>query len=223
MILRDPNRASELARLHAMVEARLRRQAAGLAWDFTHVCRVARNADRLAQACAGETTDDIDGDVLEAAALLHEAGRLPHALRQPLAEASAKVAEEMLRSAGLAELVWDVCATIVAHQTPERRPTTWEARILRDADLLEDLGAVGVARALLMAADAAIPALYDQADPRAEGREPDPHAYVLDELHALVERASSAPCTEPGRHEAARRARVLTAYREALLKEAGLA
>ncbi len=223
MIVRNPHRASELARLHAMVEARLRRQAAGLAWDYTHVCRVARNADRLAQACGQETTDDIDGDVLEAAALLHELGRLPHGSRQRLAESSARFAEEMLRSAGLAEIVWNVCAIIIEHHSPDRTPSSWESRILRDADLLEDLGAIGVARALLSAADATIPSLYDQNDPRADNRAPDPHAFVLDQLHTLVAQVESAACTEAGRHEAVRRARVLTAYREALLKEAGLA
>lgn len=223
MIERDPQRATEMMRLRGMVEARMRRQAAGLAWDFTHVARVARNAQRLAEACSKEGQATVNGDVLEAAAILHEIGRSPHHGADTLAATTARLAEEMLRNAGLPELVWEVCATLVALHTQGRTPATWEARILRDAELLEDVGAVGVARALLIGADSAIPSLYDESDPRAEGRALDTHSYLLDALPHLVGAAETRACTEPGKREAIRRARVLTAYREALLKESGLA
>lgn len=199
----------------------MRRQATSIAYDFAHVVRVGRNAGWLTEELRKVEDFEYERDVLRVAALLHEIGRGAARSRETQADATVRIAEEMLRTAGLPEMVWDVCDTLMQHLNVERAPSRVEARLLRDADLLEDVGAMGIARHWLSAASRAVPTLYDLRDPRAEERDSDPRAYALDGMSEALERALQGFATPPGRAEGAKRARMLRAYIEALLREAG--
>ena len=119
--------------------------------DFDHILRVYRMAERLG------TLVGADMDILRAAALLHDAegatpggaGRKQHHL------ASAEFAERVLSEEGWpAERITAVQHCIRAHRfrgTGEG-PQTVEARVLFDADKLDVLGAIGVARVVAYAA-----------------------------------------------------------------------
>ena len=60
-------------------------------------------------------------------------------------------------------------------------PLTPEAKILQDADRLEALGAIGLARVFYTGGQLSQP-LFDAADPLALHREPDDSRYSLDHL-----------------------------------------
>ncbi|MFT4704112.1 MAG: hypothetical protein ACI81R_001808 [Bradymonadia bacterium] len=215
-----PNHTDQgMRKLRQLVEARLRRTAAGLAWDFEHAARVATNALRLGPAHAADTGESVNLTVLEAAALLHEVGRGAQRPGETVADASARIAEEMLRATGLSEIVWAACEAILCHIDPKRLPDTPESKVLCDADLLEDVGAIGVARTFLVASANYVPTLYDAVDPAAERRAIEPNAYMLDMIPHQRQSALDRAATNVGSREITRRSKVNTQFRDALLRE----
>jgi uncharacterized protein len=122
------------------------------AHDMEHVMRVYNLCMHLAE---GEK--DIDLDVLKTAALLHDiarvkedkdkTGKIDHAVL------GAEIAEKILRELGYAEhKIEKVKHCILAHRfRSETKPKSKEAKILFDADKLDVLGAIGIARAFVIA------------------------------------------------------------------------
>ena len=114
-----------------------------VAHDFDHVLRVTQLGLRIALA------ESADGEVVRAAALLHDLpvsgkGRTTHHI------AAADFAAEYLSAAGMdAPRIENVVHCIQAHRYRDRsvQPHTLEAKCLYDADKLDSIGAIGVARA----------------------------------------------------------------------------
>lgn len=127
--------------------------------DFDHVLRVYRMAERIAEAEGADLT------IVRAAALLHDAeGATPgHESRVDHHHASAEFAAQVLASEGWgAEKIAAVQHCIRAHRyRGTEAPQTLEAKILFDADKLDVLGAIGVARVIGYASLAGEP-FYEQ-------------------------------------------------------------
>jgi len=200
----------------------MKRQASNLAHDHTHVMRVWANAHRIAthEAAAGRVAD---GDILEAAVWMHEIGRGVEERGESTADACVRVADELMRRNGLADLVWPVGETLISHLSPGREPATLEAAILQDADWLDDLGAIGVARTFLDHDQIMAPALYDPDDPGAEHRPPDPSAFLFDVFPGRLNRLPDRFGTTWGQAEARRRVGVLEAFHRAILRDCAAA
>lgn len=207
--------------LRRTVRVRLRRQATNLAFDYSHVERVRTNATRIAEHLAEAEDITIDGSALDAACLLHEIGRGAERRNETLLDATLRIAEEMLRHDGLGDLVFPVLTALSEQMTAGRNLTTAESRVLHDADLLEDLGAIGLARTLAEGVFHATPLMYDAKDPLANDRDLDANTYLLDRLPARHFDLPKRFVTPWGRDEAERRARVLAAYYKAFFREAG--
>jgi uncharacterized protein len=97
---------------------------------------------------------DYDSDILTAAAWLHDlgvfAGHRPEdpgdlARWDPVAYACSR-APEILREAGFPETKIPAVLDAIREHQPKDDPRSIEATILRDADILEQLGAVGILR-----------------------------------------------------------------------------
>ena len=115
---------------------------------FSHQPRLYHLARRIAEGLV------YDDDVLHAAAWLHDLGVfVGHSPEEPealarwdcVAYAMAKAPEILDRCGFPAERIPAVVEAIRCHQ-PQCGPTTMEGTILRDADILEQLGAVSVLR-----------------------------------------------------------------------------
>ena len=115
------------------------------AHDWFHVRRVESNAERLLAA-----RPDADGRVVRLAVLLHDVGRAREDRGEidDHAEWGAAESERLLRERGAAEeTVAAVARAVRAHRySGPVAPETIEAELLSDADDLDALGAVGVAR-----------------------------------------------------------------------------
>ncbi|MBU0926363.1 MAG: HD domain-containing protein [Spirochaetes bacterium] len=117
--------------------------------DFSHVERVLATAERLA------LEEGADPFVVSLAALLHDIGRGLEPRLGPLPdrheELSVEIAGPFLEARGLPRSVIDaVLDAILNHRHRRgRTPSSIEAKCLYDADKLDSLGAVGVARAYL--------------------------------------------------------------------------
>jgi uncharacterized protein len=110
--------------------------------DFDHILRVLALAERIAAA------EGADLEIVQAAALLHDVGRdEAQAAGQDHAEFAAARARQILGGAP-PDKVKAVSAAILAHRfRAGPPPESLEGRVLFDADKLDAIGAIGVARA----------------------------------------------------------------------------
>jgi uncharacterized protein len=120
------------------------------AHGFDHTLRVTR----LCEIIGAE--EGADMDVLLPAALFHDIARpLEEERGVPHEEEGARMAESFLRSVGYPEgLITSIAHAIRAHRySTGISPQTLEARILSDADKLDAMGAVGIARTFMQAGE----------------------------------------------------------------------
>jgi len=116
------------------------------AHGFDHVLRVWRLAERIGLAARA------DMRVLRAAALLHDIGRAEEQRSGRChAEVGAERAAEILADKPR-ELVARAAEAIAQHRfRGDRGPSSLEAQVLYDADKLDAIGAIGIARAYAIA------------------------------------------------------------------------
>ncbi|SRR5258708_5401223 len=115
---------------------------------FSHQERLYRLAKQLAD---GQAFDD---DVLFAAAWLHDLGVFVGHRPEDLAALAAwdhviyamEKSPALLKRFGFPEDKTPAVLEAIRTHLPSRMPTTFEGRLIRDADILEQLGAVGVLR-----------------------------------------------------------------------------
>lgn len=128
------------------------------AHDFEHILRVTKMAEHLAER------EGADVEIVRAAALLHdiarhdedaaaESGQPDGGAHLDHAEVSARDAKELLLENGAAETFGErVAEAIRSHRfRGVQKPLSLEAKILFDADKLDSIGAIGVARAYAVA------------------------------------------------------------------------
>lgn len=186
------------------------------AHDVAHLLRVFHNAMRL------QATEGGDAQLLAAAVLLHDCVSVeknsPHR-----AEASRRAADKA--TAILADLGWQpeqidaVAHAIHAHSySANVEPVTLEARILQDADRLDSLGMIGVARTFYIAGRMGSK-LYHAADPRGMDRPLDDRTYGLDHFETKLMKLSQGFKTDSGKAMAAERHRRLVQFRDLFLDE----
>jgi len=116
------------------------------AHDFEHVLRVLKLAVRIGAA------EGADIEILRAAVLLHDMARVAEDQGGPChAKAGAQRAREIL-AGHPPEKVKAVAHAIATHRFRRSAvPQTLEAKVLYDADKLDAMGAIGVARAYAIA------------------------------------------------------------------------
>ncbi len=139
----------EFDRYLSIEEARHFYQQDDSAHDFDHVLRVTRLAEKLAHHEGADVT------VVVLAALCHD---LPapqvEQSRQSHHQVAADFAGQLLHKRGMAAArVANVVHCIQAHRFRDQtiQPQTLEAQCLYDADKLDSIGAIGVARAFAFA------------------------------------------------------------------------
>ncbi len=193
--------------------------AADGAHDLGHLDRVWKSCRRIAQDEGGA-----DADVLAAAAYFHDVVNLPKDSpdRAQASRMSADLAVRELAAMGFAaDRLAAVHHAIAAHSfSAGIAAETLEARILQDADRLEALGAIGLARMFLIAGQMGA-ALFDAADPLAMKRALDDRRFALDHLEVKLFPVAEGMQTATGRAMAAERAEWMASFRTRLLTEIG--
>ncbi|MFM0220779.1 HD domain-containing protein [Paraburkholderia dipogonis] len=163
--------------------------------DTSHLQRVWKNAAAIQAEEGG------DAQVLFAATLLHDcvAVEKNSPLRAQASRLSADKAARVLASLGWPQAQVEAAAhAIEAHSfSAGVTPTTLEAKTLQDADRLDALGMLGVARCFYVAGRMGR-ALYDPADPHATQRPLDDTRYTLDHFHTKLLKLSAGFQTATG-------------------------
>jgi uncharacterized protein len=185
--------------------------------DRSHLLRVWRNALAIA---ADEP--ECDRTVLTAAVILHDCVAVEK--NSPLRSQASRLAADRARDI-LAALGWDgVRIALAAHAIEAHSfsagiaPETVEARIVQDADRLDAVGAIGIARCFYVAGRMGS-SLYDSADPAAAHRELDDRRFALDHFGAKLFRIAANFQTKAGQALADERTRAMQGFVRALLHE----
>lgn len=193
------------------------------AHDFDHVLRVTHLAVHIA------TAENADVEVVRLAALLHDVP-VPARLGLSAADAAqaaslraghhlaaAAYAGELLAGRGLdADRAANVVHCIAAHRFRDQSitPTTLEARCLYDADKLDSIGAIGIARAFAFAG-AYGSRLWREPWPGAPGDDAKPTGPDYTPVHEFVyklSRIAGTLHTSTAQAIAAERHRFMCAY-----------
>jgi uncharacterized protein len=186
------------------------------AHDVAHLLRVFHNARRIQAEEGG------DEKVIAAAVLLHDCVSLPK--NHPERAQSSRLAAEKA-SGILAGLGWEraqveaVAHAILTHSfSASLTPQTLEAKILQDADRLDSLGAMGIARTFYTAGRMGSK-LYHATDPQAASRDLDDRTYAIDHFEAKLLTLADGFQTATGRKLAGERHRRLVEFRDLFFDE----
>jgi uncharacterized protein len=141
-------------------------------------------------------------------------------LRAQGSRLAAEAATDFLTSISFPDqLLDDVYHAIEAHSySAGIEPRTAEARIVQDADRLDSLGAIGIARCLLVGGRLDRP-LCAVDDPFCDEREPDDGKYTIDHFYAKLLKLPATMQTKAGRAEAERRAALMLRFLDDLRSE----
>ena len=192
------------------------------AHDIAHLDRVWANAQRIARDENEKSPNRANLRILIAGAYLHDLVNLPkdHPQREPASKLSAEKSEPILQGLGYsADEIIAAQHVIEAHSFSAGLPAnSLEALILRDADRLDALGAVGIARTFMVAGTIDRP-LCDPDDPFAANRPLDDQIWSIDHWHLKLLKLPGDMATDKGRKIARKRARLMLAYLRQLAKE----
>lgn len=191
-----------------------------LAHGWEHVERVYKLAVDIAEQ------ERADHFVVGMAALMHDLGRASqdHGTKHH-AELSVLAATEILAAYHVpSEKQEAILHAIDAHSYSRNiEPRTLEARIVRDADRLDALGAIGIVRWAMTRGShhTSQTKTYHPDDPFAEQRVPDDRSYMLDHFFIKLLKLGSTMTTETGRTMAKSRSDFMHAYLDKLRAELG--
>lgn len=183
------------------------------AHGWEHVRRVYHLTQRIAEE------ENADTLITGCAALLHDVGRLIRRKGTPHASLSVEKSRAILKRYPVEpEHIEAILHAIEAHSFNQGiEPRTLEARVVRDADRLDGLGAIGILR---WAISGTIKRKehtksYHPEDPFGEWHELDDRLYMLDHFYTKLLKLEQGMYTTTGRVLAQQR----TAYMRAYLQE----
>ena len=184
------------------------------AHDISHIKRVVKTAKAL---CAQEQAKL---EVVLPAAYLHDCFTFPknHPDRAQSSKMAADKAIAFLKSIDYPTSYLDeIHHAIVTHSySANITPETLEAQIVQDADRLDSLGAIGIARCLYVG-QSFNAELYNHEDPFANQRDLDDKHYSVDHFYVKLFKLAETMNTESAKLEANKR----TDYMRGFLAQLG--
>ena len=188
------------------------------AHDLLHVERVVAAAKALAEE------EGADPAIVIPAAWLHDCVQVPkHSPNRARASRlAAEAAGAYLREASYPEAsIGAIEHAIHAHSfSAGVEPRTIEAKVVQDADRLDALGAVGIARTLMLGGVLGTP-LYDAAESIPRRRTPDDRENTVDHFYVKLLHLAERMQTDGGRREAERRTEFMRRFLAELEREIG--
>ncbi len=186
------------------------------AHDMSHLQRVWKHCDWINR----EDGLEVEPLVLMAAAYFHDIVNVPKdsSDRSQASSLAAERAKQLLGELSFPETCMEeTLEAIRCHSfSAQLEAKSRAAQIVQDADRLEALGALGIARVFYVAGQMNS-RLFDPADPFANERELDDRRYALDHFFVKLLRLKSSMHTDAGR----RRAKELTSRLENFIEDLG--
>ncbi|MCY4491898.1 MAG: HD domain-containing protein [Thaumarchaeota archaeon] len=186
------------------------------AHDFTHTMRVYNNAKRLCMA------EGVDGKLVLCAALLHDVVSFPKSsdFSKFSAEYSARESRKIMKKYDFTDdEIQIVCDAVQSHSFSAKQiPHSMEGKILQDADRLDAIGAIGIARVFTVGGSEKRQ-LYHRDDPFCKEHTPDDKKWTLDHFYKKLLLLESMMNTKSAKKEAAKRTIILGDFLSQLYDE----
>jgi uncharacterized protein len=187
------------------------------AHGWEHIQRVYKIALHIAEC------ENADPFIVGMAALMHDLGRLSHDKTRHHAELSVLSAAEFLSAYQIMPHTQQaILHAIEAHSfSLGVEPRTLEAKVLRDADRLDSLGAIGILRWAITGTvqRTAQTQSYHPDDPFAGWHELDDRHYMLDHFFTKLLKLASTMSTQTGRVMAQQRTAFMHTYLDEFRRE----
>lgn len=211
------NQEQVLAKTCAEVQQRFS-SIVDLAHGWEHIHRVYTLALYIAQQ------EHADSFIVGMAALMHDLGRAAeHTSNSHHADLSMTMASEIMHTYNVPTQQQEaILHAIITHSFSKGiEPHTLEARVVRDADRLDALGAIGIIRwAVVGAMRASEQTLsYHPSDPFAEQHEPDDKRYLLDHFYCKLFKLTETMTTATGMTLAEQRVAFMRTFLDQLRQE----
>lgn len=177
--------------------------------DFDHIMRVYNNAQQI---CKKEKVNE---KLVLCAVLLHDIVSYPKSHKNSGLSSihSAKKSKQILKKYSFSDSeIVIILDAIRDHSFSQNKiPETLEGKILQDADRLDALGAIGIARVFATAGLLKRP-FYNPNDPFCNKRKPDDKTWTVDHFFQKLLKLESLMNTKSGRVEAKKRTLVLKKF-----------
>ena len=186
------------------------------AHDFDHIMRVYKNAQQIIKK------EKVNEKLVLSAVLLHDIVSFPKSDKRSKNSSieSAKKAKTILKKYDFtSDEITIVCDAISEHSFSQKKiPNTIEGKILQDADRLDALGAIGIARVFATGGSLLRP-FYNLDDPFCKKRMPDDKTWTLDHFFEKLLKLEFLMNTKSGKIEAKKRTKILKDFLKQLKNE----
>ena len=186
------------------------------AHDFDHIMRVYKNAKKICHK------EKVNTKLVLSAALLHDIVSYPKSDKRSKLSSirSAELSKKILKNYEFSDEEIEIISDAIrGHSFSQNKiPTTIEGKILQDADRLDALGAIGIARVFAVAGSEKRP-FYNAEDPFCKKRSPDDQKWSLDHFYKKLLILESRMNTNSGKTEAKKRTKILKDFLSELKKE----
>ena len=184
--------------------------------DFEHIMRVYNNAEKICK------TESVNKKLVLISVLLHDIVKKSHSKKssKSSADLSAEKSLDILRKLNIPKLEIDIITEAIRNHsfTKKKISKTIEGRILQDADRLDAIGAIGIARAFCVSGVKNRP-LYNPNNPFAKKRILNDKKWALDHFFKKLLMLEKQMNTKSGKIEAKRRTKILKEFLNELKQE----
>ena len=203
----------DLKRLEIEVQKRIQNDPAH---DFEHIMRVYKNAKKIAKH------EHVNPRLVLTSVLLHDIISFPKSDKKSDTASlkSAQMAKRILKKYSYTKDEITIITDAIADHSFSRNktPKTREGKILQDADRLDALGSIGIARTFSVGGAENRP-LYNTFDPFCSVRAPDDKHWTVDHFYRKLLILERKMNTKFAKKEARRRTRILKEFLAELRQE----
>ena len=186
------------------------------AHDFDHIMRVFKNAQKI---CKKENARE---KLVLSAVLLHDIVSYPKSDKRSKLSSikSAEKSKKILKKFNFTKEEIQIISDAIRDHSFSRNkiPATLEGKILQDADRLDAIGAIGIARVFAVSGSEKRP-FYNVKDPFCKNRMPNDEIWALDHFYRKLLKLESLMNTKSGKIEAKKRTKVIKDFLNELKKE----
>ena len=186
------------------------------AHDFDHIMRVFKNAQNI---CKKENANE---KLVLSAVLLHDIISYPKSDKHSKLSSikSAEESKKILKKFNFTKEEIQIISDAIRDHSFSRNtiPASLEGKILQDADRLDAIGAIGIARVFAVGGSEKRP-FYNVEDPFCKSRTPNDEIWTLDHFYRKLLKLESLMNTKSGKIEAKKRTRVIKDFLNELKKE----
>ena len=204
---------SDLKKLELMVKKRIKNDPAH---DFEHIMRVYKNVKKIAKY------ERVNLHLVLTAALLHDIISFPKSDKRSKLSSlkSAQEAKKILEKHNYVKNdIKIIIDAILDHSFSRNKiPRTIEGKILQDADRLDALGAIGIARMFVVGGTENRP-IYNVFDPFCCIRIPDDKKWTVDHFYRKLLTLEHKMNTKSAKKEAHHRTKVMKKFLNQLKQE----